>query len=162
MIGNDLRGQRVLRIEGLQLQQQAFAQIPRAHSDGIEILHHRQRVLQIVLRILPPLRDLFHRRRQVTVLVQVPDDIFRDSFTVSVQIVTLSCHIRWSVSPAEEERNFSKEGRSEISRSCDWPPSPPVSKYWLKKVPTSNSSNGFGSGFSGSFSVSFFRKFSSL
>src|SRR5206468_9977333 len=84
------------------------------------------------------------------------------SFTASEQIVTLNCHWRCSVKPLGEERNFSKEGRSDTSRSCDCPPSPPVSKYWLKKVPTSNSSNGLASGFSGTFSVSAFRKVSSL
>ena len=84
------------------------------------------------------------------------------SLTESEQIVTLNCQFKCSESPAGEDKNFSNEGRSEISRSCDCPPSPPVSRYWLKKLPTSNSSKGLASGFSGTFSVSFLRKFSSL
>ena len=51
------------------------------------------------------------------------------SFTVSEQMVTLSCQVRWSVRPVADDKNFSKEGRSETSRSCDCPPSPPESKY---------------------------------
>jgi len=56
------------------------------------------------------------------------------SVTASEQMVMLNCQARWSVSPLGEERNFSKEGRSETSLSWDWPPSPPVSRYWLKKT----------------------------
>ena len=49
MFGNDLLGQRILRIECFQLQQQAFAQIARTDADGIEILHHGERIVEIVL-----------------------------------------------------------------------------------------------------------------
>src|SRR5260370_27183820 len=41
------------------------------------------------------------------------------SFTSSEQMVTLNCHWRWSLNPLGEERNFSKDGRSETSRSCE-------------------------------------------
>ena len=154
VLGNNLVRQRVLWIESLQLQQQTLPQVPRAHSDGIKILHDGQRVFQIVLRIFAILQQLFDGSGEVAVFVQVADDVSAISLTVSEQMVTLSCQVRCSVSPLGEERNFSKEGRSEISRSCDCPPSPPVSRYWLKKLPTSNSSNGLASGFSGTFSVS--------
>ena len=59
MFGDDLLGQCVLRIEGLQLEEQALAQVPRAHANGIEVLHHGQGIVQIVLRILSALRQFF-------------------------------------------------------------------------------------------------------
>ena len=57
MFGNDLLRERVGRIEGFELQQQAFAQIASADADGIEILHDGERVVEIVLRVLPFLRE---------------------------------------------------------------------------------------------------------
>ena len=41
-----------MRIEGFELQQQAFPQIASADADGIEILHDGERVFEIVLRVL--------------------------------------------------------------------------------------------------------------
>ena len=76
MFGDDLLRERVVRIEGFELQQQAFAQIARADADGIEILHDGERIVEIVLRVLAFLGQLFHRRGQVAVLVQVADDAF--------------------------------------------------------------------------------------
>ncbi len=78
MLGNDLLSQGVLRVECFQLQQQAFPQIACANPDWIEVLNHRQRVVQVVLRILCVLRQLFGGGRQIAVLIQVTDDIFRD------------------------------------------------------------------------------------
>ena len=65
-----------MRIEGFDLQQQAFAQIARADSDGIEVLHDRERIVQIVLRIFAVLRKLFGRCGQITVFVEIADDAF--------------------------------------------------------------------------------------
>ena len=79
MFGNDLLRQRILRIEGLQLQQQAFAQIARADADGIKFLHHGQRIIQIVLRVFAVLRQLFGGSGQVAVLVEIADDLFDQS-----------------------------------------------------------------------------------
>ena len=67
-----------VRIESLQLQQQTFAQVPRAHSDRIKILHHRQRVFQIVLRVLAVLQQFFIGSGQIPVLVQIADDVVGD------------------------------------------------------------------------------------
>ena len=80
MLGNDLLGQRVLRIESLQLQQETFAQISRAHADRIEVLHHGERVIEVILRIFSILRQLLGGSRQITVLVQVADDALDDLF----------------------------------------------------------------------------------
>ncbi len=49
IFGNDLLRQGVLRVERFQLQQQAFAQIAGADANRIKILHHRNRVLNVVL-----------------------------------------------------------------------------------------------------------------
>src|SRR5438477_7468726 len=65
MLRNDLLGQRVLRIKGFQLPQQAFTQVPRAHSDRVEVLYHGQRVIQVILRILSVLCQLFGGSRQI-------------------------------------------------------------------------------------------------
>src|SRR5260370_1130421 len=80
MLGNDLMGQRILRIKCFQLPQQAFTQIPRAHSDRVEVLHHGQRVIQVILRILSVLHQLFGGSRQIAVLVQIANDAIRDFF----------------------------------------------------------------------------------
>ena len=78
MVGNDLLRERVLRIESFQLQQQAFAQVARADSDGIEILHDGERIVQIILRILALLGKFFGGGGQVAVLVEIADDAFGD------------------------------------------------------------------------------------
>ena len=52
-------GQRVLWVEGFELEQQAFAQVAGADSDGIEVLHDGERIVQVILRILALLRELF-------------------------------------------------------------------------------------------------------
>src|SRR6202035_3058712 len=119
-------------------------------------------IVEIVLRILPLLRQFFGGSCKIAIFVQIADDALRKLFHGIGADRSASCHARCSLRPLGEDRNFSNEGRSETSRSCDCPPSPPVSRYWLKKLPTSNSSKGLASGFSGTFSVSAFRKFSSL
>src|SRR5258708_20739486 len=80
MFGNDLLRQRILRIKRFQLPQQAFTQIPRAHSDRVEVLDHGQRVIQIILRILSVLRQFLGGSRQIAVLVQIANDAIRDLF----------------------------------------------------------------------------------
>ena len=59
MFGDDLLRQRILRIEGFQLRQQALAQILGAHSDGIKILNDGDGIVQIILGIFSVLRQLF-------------------------------------------------------------------------------------------------------
>src|SRR2546425_308751 len=49
MLGDDLVRESVLGIERFQLQKKAFAQIPRPDPYGIEVLHHGQRVVQVIL-----------------------------------------------------------------------------------------------------------------
>src|SRR5215472_3331006 len=78
MLGNNLLSQRVLRIKRLQLQQQALTQIPRANSHRIEFLNHRHGVVQVVLGVFPVLGELFRGGGQISVLIQVTDDVVRD------------------------------------------------------------------------------------
>ena len=76
MFGDDLLRERVGRVESFQLQQQAFAQIARADADGIEILHDGERVVEIILRVLPFLQKLFGGCGEVSVFVEVADNAF--------------------------------------------------------------------------------------
>src|SRR5207302_1575771 len=78
VFGNDLLREGILRIEGLQLQQQALAQIAGADADRVKFLNHSHGIFQIVLRMLSVLGEFFGGSRQITVLVQVADDIFRN------------------------------------------------------------------------------------
>ena len=85
----------------------------------------------------------------------MPSAILR---TVSVQMLTLSCQARWSARFCAEERNLSKEGRSISSRSLLPARSEPASRYWVKKVPKSNSSKGLAASVSGNFFGFFFEE----
>ena len=77
-----------VRIEGLQLQQQAFAQIAGADADRIEFLHDGQRFVEIVLgSICPSCDDFFDGSGQVAVFVEVADDAFGEFLA--------RCRSRW-------------------------------------------------------------------
>ena len=56
------------------LQPQALLQIARGDADRIERLHVLQRPLDVGDRPLPHRRDLFDRRHEVAVVVEVADD----------------------------------------------------------------------------------------
>src|SRR6267378_7513058 len=76
MLGNDLLRQSILRVKRFQLPKQALAQILRADADGIKVLNDGQRIVQIILRILATLHQLFDRSREITVFVKIADDAF--------------------------------------------------------------------------------------
>src|SRR6266850_5578325 len=76
MFRNDLLRQSVLRIECFQLPKQALAQILRPDTDRIKVLYNGQRIIQIILRILAALHQLFDRSREITVFVKIADDAF--------------------------------------------------------------------------------------
>ncbi len=76
MFGDDLLRQGILRVEGLQLEEQTFAQITSANADGVEVLDDGEGIVEIVLRKLSVLDKLFHRSSQVAVFVEVSNDAF--------------------------------------------------------------------------------------
>ena len=76
VVGNNLMGQSILRVKGLQLQQQAFPKVARTNPDGIEILHDGDGVIEIVLRVFAILHKLFRGGGQIAVFVEVADDLF--------------------------------------------------------------------------------------
>src|SRR5712672_1536294 len=76
MLRNDLLRQSILRIECFQLPKQALAQILRSDADRIKVLYNGQRIVQIILRILATLHQLFDRSREITVFVEIADDAF--------------------------------------------------------------------------------------
>ena len=76
---DDLLRQGVLRINHLQLEQEALLQIPRRYARRVEFLHHGQRFFHVFHGIVAGCGDFFERRRQVSVFVQVADDRLRDS-----------------------------------------------------------------------------------
>src|SRR6266404_3320529 len=76
MLGNDLLRQSILRVERLQLPKQALAQIPSADAYRIKVLNDSQRIIQIVLRILAALHQLFDGGGEIAVLIKVADDAF--------------------------------------------------------------------------------------
>ena len=78
MLGDDLLRQGILRVNQLELQQQAFLQIARAHAGRIEFLHHGERFFHIVHRVVARSRQFIERRGQVAVFVQVADDPIGD------------------------------------------------------------------------------------
>src|SRR5882672_6408150 len=78
MLGNDLLRQSILRVERFQLPKQALAQILGANADRIKVLNYGQRVIQIVLRIFAALHQLFDRRSEITVFVEVANDAFSE------------------------------------------------------------------------------------
>ena len=80
MFRNNLLRQGIVRIERFNLQQQAFPQIARTHANGIEILHHGNRVVEIVLRIFSALRQFLHGCGQIPVFIQVADDALGQLF----------------------------------------------------------------------------------
>ena len=61
MIGNDLLGDPAPPITALELQQQAFPQIPRAHARRIQALHRFQRSFQLFRRAILRFADLLQR-----------------------------------------------------------------------------------------------------
>ena len=155
--------QRVLRVEGFQLQQQAFAQIARADSDGIEVLHDGQRIVQVVLRILALLRQLFDGGGQVAVFVEIADDAFGDF----LHGVGTDGHAELPGQvigePGGRRQKFLERG--------------PLGNFALLRLPAvaagiqilieescrhRTRQRDWASGFSGTFSVSAFRKVSSL
>ena len=77
-LGNDLLGQGILRIERSKLNQQAFAQVARANAQRIELLHHGQRFLDILQRVIAVLGDLLERNGQIAVFIEIADDDFGD------------------------------------------------------------------------------------
>ena len=79
MFGDDLLRERILRVNQLQLHQQAFAQVARGHARRIEFLHHGQRFFDVFHRIVSGLRDFVERRAQVAVFIEVADDRVRRS-----------------------------------------------------------------------------------
>ncbi len=78
VVGDDLLREHILRIQRLELQQEAFRQVPRGRSGRIEFLDHGQRLFHVFHGIVAGLRDFVERRRQISVLVEIADDPFRD------------------------------------------------------------------------------------
>ena len=78
VIGDDLLRERVLRVNQLDLHDQAFLKIARGHAGRVEFLHHGKSFLDIIHRIVSRLRDFIERRRKVAVLIEVADDRVRD------------------------------------------------------------------------------------
>ena len=121
-------------------------------------MDHRQRFLDIFRSSWPTARSL-QARGQIAVLVEVADDV-RRSRALSVQTLTLSA--RQDVGKARgDERNLSKEGFS-IS-SCS--PRPLHRRYrdTVEEGAEIEFVEGIrGFGVSGTFSVSFFMKASSV
>ena len=76
--GNDLLRQGILRIERAQLDQQALAQVARAHAQRIELLHHGQRLFHVFHGVVAVLGDLLERGGQIAVFIEVADDHFGD------------------------------------------------------------------------------------
>ena len=78
VLGHNLVRQSVCGIKSFQLQQQAFPQIACANANGIEILHHRESIFQVILCVLAALEQFFVGSSQITVFVQVADDVIRN------------------------------------------------------------------------------------
>ena len=74
MVGNNLLGQSIVGGQGAQLDQQAFAHVPRRHAQRVKHLDQRQRFLHVRGLVVAGLGDLFQRCREVTILIQVADD----------------------------------------------------------------------------------------
>ena len=74
MVGDDLLRQRVVRGQRAELDQQTLAQVPRRHAQRVKLLDQRQRRLHVLQLVSAGLRDFFQTGRQVSILVQVPDD----------------------------------------------------------------------------------------
>ena len=74
VLGDDLLGRRALEAEVAELQPQAFLQVARGDADRVERLDVLQRALDVGDRPLAHRRDLFDRRHQVAVVVEVADD----------------------------------------------------------------------------------------
>jgi len=128
--------------------------IPRAYSDGVEILQRQP--------AHPPGRPCEYfshfwvsssmgRRQGSRFSSRLPMMLSAISFLPRPkQMVTLNCHWRWVAQPTSGRKRgtFSKEGPLRLLRApAIARPSPPVSRYGLKNVPTSNSSKGLASRF---------------
>ena len=80
VLGDDLLGRRAFEPEVADLQPQAFLQVARGDADRIERLHVLQRPLDVGDRPLPHRGDLFDRRDEIAVVVEVADDRAADLF----------------------------------------------------------------------------------
>src|SRR5260370_1188695 len=74
MIGDDLLGQHVLRVQGAQLDQQTFPQVACANSQRVKFLHDDQPFFDIVGRVFTVLGNFLERGGQVAVFVEVSNN----------------------------------------------------------------------------------------
>ena len=88
VLGNDLVFEAVAFAVAFQLNQEAFAQIARAHARWIEALDEREHVLEILLRDAGVHRHLFRSGLEKTVVVDVADDELGGLAIVRVQHVS--------------------------------------------------------------------------
>ena len=72
-----LSQRRIVRVQHHQLALQAFAQVARRHARRVKLLHDEQRRFQLLRGGPVGLGNLFQRRRQVAIFIQVPDNRFR-------------------------------------------------------------------------------------
>ena len=70
--------QSVLLAQPLELEQQAFAQIPRADARRVESLNHLQHLDDLIRQAYRWRRQLLHGDLQIAVLINVADEHFRD------------------------------------------------------------------------------------
>ena len=85
VLGDDFVFEAVLFAVAFQLNEQAFAQIARAHARRIKALDEREHVLEIFLGDAGIQRHLFRRGLEKTVVVDVADDELGGFAIVRVQ-----------------------------------------------------------------------------
>ena len=78
MFGDDLLRESVLRIDQLELHEQAFLQIARADSGRIEFLDHGEGFFDVFHGIVAGLREFIEGGGQIAVFIEVADDAFGD------------------------------------------------------------------------------------
>src|SRR5579859_765456 len=80
MFGDDLVRESILRIKGLELQQQTLAQITRADADGVEILDDGEGIVEIILGEFAVLDEFLDGGGQIAILIEVADNAFGELF----------------------------------------------------------------------------------
>ena len=83
VLGDDLLGRRPLEAEMPDLQPEAFLQVARGDADRIERLHVLQRALDVGDRPVAHRGDLFDRRDEIAVVVEIADDRAADFLAAS-------------------------------------------------------------------------------
>ena len=78
VLGDDLLGRRPAHAQMPQLQQEALLEVARRDADRIEALDQLERPLDVFQRPRPHCRQLFHRRHELPVVVEVADDRLAD------------------------------------------------------------------------------------